>query len=51
MGGRAPEPGPGRDGRPKRTTEDLDKELDDFMNAPPPDENGNGAEGEEMAVD
>ena len=49
MGGRAPHSEGGRDGQPKRTTEDLDKELDDFMNAPAPDENGNGAE--EMAVD
>src|SRR5947207_7832111 len=34
--------------RPRRTQEDLDRELDDFMSAPPPGENGNG---EEMAVD
>ena len=49
----------GRDGRggggerphrqPRRTQEDLDKELDDFMSGPPPAaENGTG---EEMAVD
>ena len=34
--------------RPRPTQEDLDKELDDFMSAPPPGGNGNG---EEMAVD
>jgi THO complex subunit 4 len=34
--------------RPQRTQEDLDKELDDFMSAPPPTGNGNG---EEMAID
>ena len=42
--------GGGRPSRqPKRTQEDLDKELDDFMSGPPPAaENGTG---EEMAVD
>lgn len=34
--------------RPRRTQEELDKELDDFMSAPPPAGNGNA---EEMAVD
>ena len=34
--------------QPRATQEDLDKELDDFMSAHPPGENGNG---EEMAVD
>ena len=35
--------------QPRRTQEDLDKELDDFMSGPPPAaENGTG---EEMAVD
>ena len=35
-----------------RSQEDLDKELDDFMNGPPPGENGNGTiPDEEMALD
>ena len=51
LAGGSQEHGSGRDGRPKRTTEDLDKELDAFMNAPAPGEDGTAAEGEEMAVD
>ena len=44
-----PRVGSGRgERRPRRTQEDLDRELDDFMSAPPPGENGNG---EEMAID
>ena len=59
-GGRGGPRGPGerRERQPRRTQEDLDKELDDFMSGPPPAENGNndGAEpaihnGEEMALD
>lgn len=43
-----------RDHPPRRTQEDLDRELEDFMNRPPPAENGNGSgnvTGEEMAID
>ena len=43
-----------RERRPARTQEELDKELDDFMNAPPPaaaEANGTEETGEEMAVD
>ena len=58
-GGRGGPPrGPGerRERQPRRTQEDLDKELEDFMSGPPPAENGNndGAEagnGDEMALD
>jgi THO complex subunit 4 len=49
--GRGP-PGERRERRPPRTQDDLDKELDDFMNAPPPAANGASEDiGEEMAVD
>lgn len=37
-----------RERQPRPTQEDLDKELEDFMSAPPPGENGNG---EQMVVD
>jgi THO complex subunit 4 len=45
-----------RENKPRRTQEELDKELDDFMSGPPPADNGNndGAEaanGEAMALD
>jgi THO complex subunit 4 len=40
-----------REARPTRTQEDLDRELDDFMNAPAPAANGTTQEGEEMALD
>jgi THO complex subunit 4 len=42
----------GRGKQTPRSQEDLDKELDDFMNGPPPGENGNGTfPDEEMALD
>lgn len=60
-GGRGGPRGPGGEGRerqPRRTQEDLDKELDAFMSGPPPAENGNNdgaaeaaGNGEEMALD
>lgn len=51
-GGPRGAPGERRDRQPRRTQEDLDKELEDFMSAPPPAENGNGeGNGEEMALD
>jgi hypothetical protein len=51
-GGPRAAPGERRERQPHRTQEDLDKELEDFMSAPPPGENGNGeGNGEEMALD
>ena len=54
-GGPRGAPGERRDNRqPRRTQEDLDKELEAFMSGPPPAENGHGdgnGVGVEMALD